>query len=138
MLNQLLCDANLEDKLANIHAKLAEIKKALEEDQVSISELAITKQLTKNPEDYADKKSLPHVQVAVRLNQTLTKKFKQGDTVFYVVCEVTYPPIPFSNGILIWNYQPEFLLLGWYYQRSYPKGLSFRRTEKQCEFKNRR
>lgn len=88
VLNQLLCDQPLEDKLANIHSKLNLIKKNLEENIIPINELAITKQLTKNPEDYPDKKSLPHVQVALRMNQNLTKKFKQGDTIFYVVCEV--------------------------------------------------
>lgn len=87
-MNQLLCDQNLDDKLSNIHSKLLRIKNDLEESTVPINELAITKQLTKNPEDYPDKKSLPHVQVALRMNQHLTKKFKQGDSIFYVVCEV--------------------------------------------------
>ena len=45
-------------------------------------------QLTKNPEDYPDKKSLPHVQVALRLNSKGGKRMKGGDTVSYVVCEV--------------------------------------------------
>ena len=46
-------------------------------------------QLTKNPEDYPDKKSLPHVQVALRLNSKGGKRLKGGDTVAYVVCEVS-------------------------------------------------
>ncbi|KAG7160964.1 DNA polymerase alpha catalytic subunit-like [Homarus americanus] len=49
--------------------------------------LAITKTLTKNPEDYPDKKSLPHVQVAIRVNSRGGKKLRQGDTVAYVICE---------------------------------------------------
>ena len=52
-------------------------------------------QLTKNPEDYPDKKSLPHVQVAMRFNSKGGKKMKGGDTVAYVVCEVN---ISFPNG----------------------------------------
>lgn len=52
-------------------------------------------QLTKNPEDYPDKKSLPHVQVALRFNSKGGKKMKGGDTVAYVVCEVN---ISFPNG----------------------------------------
>ena len=55
--------------------------------KVSLADLAITKQLTKNPHDYADKKSLPHVQVAVRVNSKGGKKLKSGDTVQYVICE---------------------------------------------------
>ena len=44
--------------------------------------------LTKNPEDYPDKKSLPHVQVALRYNSKGGKKMRAGDIVYYVVCEV--------------------------------------------------
>ena len=43
--------------------------------------------LTKNPEDYPDKKSLPHVQVALRLNSKGGRKMRAGDTVYYVICE---------------------------------------------------
>lgn len=56
--------------------------------QVELSDLVITKQLTKRPEDYPDKAALPHVQVALRLNSSGggNKKLRQGDTVPYVVC----------------------------------------------------
>ena len=57
---------------------------------VPIPLLAITKQLTKNPEDYADKKSLPHLQVAMRINSRGGKKLKAGDTVSYVICDVSF------------------------------------------------
>lgn len=87
-MNEILSDQNLDDKLANIHAHLQKLKVDLEENRVPISLLTITKQLTKNPEDYPDKKALPHVQVAIRMNSTMTKKFKQGDTIAYVICEV--------------------------------------------------
>lgn len=87
---QILSDQDLDDKIENIHARLRQVKKDLDEDKVPLPFLAITKQLTKNPEDYPDKKSLPHVQVAIRMNSTMTqtKKFKQGDTIAYVICEV--------------------------------------------------
>lgn len=86
-LKQILSDQDLDDKIANIHAHLRQLKKDLEEEKVPLSLLAITKQLTKNPEDYPDKKALSHVQVALRMNSTRTKKFKQGDTIAYVICE---------------------------------------------------
>merc|ERR1712038_1561641 len=55
---------------------------------VSLSDLAITKQLTKDPEDYPDKKSLSHVQVAMRMNSKGgAKKLRAGDTVAYVICD---------------------------------------------------
>ena len=55
---------------------------------VALADLAITKQLTKDPADYADKKALPHVQVAARMNSKAGgKKLKAGDTVEYVICD---------------------------------------------------
>lgn len=87
-MRQILSDRPIDDKLANIHARLGHLKTELEENKVPLSLLAITKQLTKHPEEYPDKKSLPHVQVAIRMNATMTKKFKQGDTIAYVICEV--------------------------------------------------
>lgn len=45
-------------------------------------------QLTKPPEAYADKKSQPHVQVALRNNAKGGKKLSSGDTVYYVICNV--------------------------------------------------
>lgn len=37
--------------------------------------------------DYPDKKSLPHVQVAIRLNGKGGRQFRQGDTIAYVICD---------------------------------------------------
>lgn len=57
--------------------------------KVNLEHLAITKQLTKDPADYPDKNSLPHVQVALRVNSKGGKKLRQGDTVPYVICQVS-------------------------------------------------
>lgn len=50
-----------------------------------MDKFVIYKGLTKNPEDYADKKAQPHVQVALRM-----KKFgmtaKTNDTIPYIIC----------------------------------------------------
>ena len=45
----------------------------------------INKGLTKNPEDYPDKKSLPHVQVALKM-KALGKSVRALDTIPYVIC----------------------------------------------------
>ncbi len=45
--------------------------------------------LTKAPQDYPDKKSLPHVHVALWLNSQGGKKVGAGDTVSYIICEVS-------------------------------------------------
>lgn len=62
--------------------------------QIPLDQLAITKSLTKRPEDYADSKSLPHVQVALRMKQKGLKALRQGDTVPYVICEVRVCVLP--------------------------------------------
>ncbi|PSN33886.1 DNA polymerase alpha catalytic subunit [Blattella germanica] len=88
ILNQILSDLEADERIFRIHERLERIKIDLENGRVPLSLLTITKQLTKNPEDYADKKSLPHVQIAVRLNeQHGGRRFRQGDTVSYVICE---------------------------------------------------
>ena len=70
--------------------------------------------LTKNPEDYPDAKSQPHVQVALRFNQQAASsaggghRFRAGDTVEYIVCDDgtsrsavqrAYSPAELSAGI---------------------------------------
>jgi len=39
------------------------LKTALLDGKIALKTLGITKQLTKDPSDYPDKKALPHVQV---------------------------------------------------------------------------
>jgi hypothetical protein len=44
--------------------------------------------LTKDPQDYPDKKSLPHVHVALWINSQPGRRVKAGDTISYVICQV--------------------------------------------------
>ncbi len=44
------------------------LRVALLDGKVALKDLAITKQLTKDPNDYADRKAVPHVQVVVTFN----------------------------------------------------------------------
>lgn len=73
--------------------------------------------LTKNPEDYPDAKSQPHVQVALRFNQQMVSshtggggghRFRAGDTVEYIICndgtsrssmQRAYSPTELSTGV---------------------------------------
>lgn len=87
IVSQILSDQGQEERIDNIHAHLAKVKQDLEAGKVPLDQLAITKSLTKRPEDYADSKSLPHVQVALRMKQKGLKALRQGDTVPYVICE---------------------------------------------------
>lgn len=125
VLRQILSDRPIDDKLANIHARLGQLRIELEENKVPLSLLSITKQLTKHPEEYPDKKALPHVQVAIRMNATMTKKFKQGDTIAYVICEVVFTYLcPTSISEFECHCISTFTHLGWNRKCSYSASLS--------------
>lgn len=87
VVGEILSGENKETIVQNIHAKLLEVKEAVNKGEIPIDLYCITKQLTKAPETYPDKKSLPHVQVALRLNSSSAKQLRAGDTVYYVVCD---------------------------------------------------
>ena len=65
ILAKIMTEMSADERISYIHEKLENVAKNLREGKVPLSDLAITKQLTKNPGDYADKKSLPHVQVRI-------------------------------------------------------------------------
>lgn len=87
VLRQILSDQSPEERVSNICAQLEKLKDDLEKNNVPLGLLAISKTLTKAPQDYPDSRALPHVAVAQRLNKQ-SIKFRQGDTISYVVCEV--------------------------------------------------
>jgi len=88
ILNYILSDLNPDDRLSRIHDKLERLAVDLKAGKIALADLGITKQLTKDPEDYPDKKSLAHVQVALRMNSKMGgKKIRAGDTVPYVICQ---------------------------------------------------
>ncbi|XP_056004368.1 DNA polymerase alpha catalytic subunit-like [Ostrea edulis] len=87
VVEQILSGDSRETIVENIHTKLMEVGEKVRNGKVAVELYHITKQLTKNPEDYPDKKSLPHVQVALRVNSKGGKKMKAGDTVAYIICE---------------------------------------------------
>lgn len=87
VLDELLSDKPLDERIDNIHAKLEKIRDDINNDDIPLNLLTITKQLTKNPREYQKIQSMPHVQVALRMNQTKNKRYKRGDMVSYVICE---------------------------------------------------
>ena len=86
VISSIMTDQSMDERMEIIHTYLEELKDKLLAGKIPLSQLCITKQLTKPPEDYPDKKSLPHVQVAMRLNSK-GKRLKQGDTVAYIICD---------------------------------------------------
>ncbi|XP_013168411.1 PREDICTED: DNA polymerase alpha catalytic subunit [Papilio xuthus] len=87
ILSQILSEQAPDDRLENIQIHLNKLKEDLLSNQMPLSLLTITKQLTKNPNEYPDKNTQPHVQVALRLNAKNSRRFKKGDIVPYVICE---------------------------------------------------
>ena len=83
----IMTDKPEDQRLAEIQERLEKVRVELLDGRVALKDLSITKSLTKDPSDYADKKALPHVQVAMRMNSAGGKKLKAGDTVQYVICE---------------------------------------------------
>ncbi|KAI8907620.1 DNA polymerase family B-domain-containing protein [Powellomyces hirtus] len=85
ILNQIFSGAPKEDVLDMIHAHLTTVGQEVRAGLVPIEKFVVNKGLTKNPEDYADKKSQPHVQVALQM-KTRGIVAKAGDTIPYVIC----------------------------------------------------
>jgi len=83
----IMTDKSEDSRLSEIQEHLEGLRVSLLDGKIPLKDLAITKALTKNPSDYPDKKALPHVQVALRMNSAGGKKLKAGDTVAYVICE---------------------------------------------------
>lgn len=98
VLDELLSDSPIDERIENIHAKLEKIRDDINNDDVPLNMLTITKQLTKNPREYQKIQSMPHVQVALRMNATKNKRFKRGDMVSYVICEDETDNNPMQRG----------------------------------------
>ncbi|KAJ2943908.1 hypothetical protein O0L34_g8229 [Tuta absoluta] len=87
ILSQILSEQTPDERLESIQTHLNKLKEDLTNNKMPLSMLTITKQLTKNPNEYADKNLQPHVQVALRLNAKNSRRFKKGDIVPYIICE---------------------------------------------------
>ncbi|KAL2720429.1 DNA polymerase alpha catalytic subunit-like [Vespula squamosa] len=73
-------------KIKAIYEILQNISRTIREDQISLSSFMISKQLSKNLNNYHDEEQ-PHVQVATRLYKRYGKILKAGDTISYVICQ---------------------------------------------------
>ncbi|XP_011864570.1 PREDICTED: DNA polymerase alpha catalytic subunit [Vollenhovia emeryi] len=87
ILDVLLCDQSGETRLEQVVQILQNIATSVKEGTAPLSSFVITKQLSKNPDAYPDKKQLSHVMVALRLNKAGGRMWKAGDTLPYVICE---------------------------------------------------
>ncbi|XP_026057085.1 DNA polymerase alpha catalytic subunit-like [Carassius auratus] len=87
VIGQILSDQNRDTIVENIQKHLIEVGEKVANGTIPLSMFEIHKSLTKDPQDYPDKKSLPHVHVALWINSQGGKKIKAGDTVSYVICQ---------------------------------------------------
>ncbi|XP_059380720.1 DNA polymerase alpha catalytic subunit [Carassius carassius] len=87
VIGQILSDQNRDTIVENIQKHLIEVGEKVANGTIPLNMFEIHKSLTKDPQDYPDKKSLPHVHVALWINSQGGKKIKAGDTVSYVICQ---------------------------------------------------
>ncbi|KAL2768884.1 DNA polymerase alpha catalytic subunit isoform 3 [Daubentonia madagascariensis] len=87
VIGQILSDQSRDTIVENIQKRLMEMGENVLNGSVPVSQFEINKALTKDPQDYPDKKSLPHVHVALWINSQGGRKVKAGDTVSYVICQ---------------------------------------------------
>ncbi|KAJ1975821.1 DNA-directed DNA polymerase alpha catalytic subunit pol1, partial [Dimargaris xerosporica] len=87
VLAQILSGDDRDEVISRTHGYLAEIGEAIRTHTIAIDKFVINKGLTKNPEDYNDAKSQPHVQVALRMRRQ-GQSVAAGDTVPYVIASM--------------------------------------------------
>ncbi|KAI4480651.1 hypothetical protein M0804_010204 [Polistes exclamans] len=86
ILNQLFSEQTNDTRIEEIFTILQNVSQKVRENKVPLSSLIVTKQLSKNPHEYPDRKQA-HVLVALRLNKDGGRMWKVGDTISYIICE---------------------------------------------------
>ncbi|XP_019718665.1 DNA polymerase alpha catalytic subunit [Hippocampus comes] len=87
VIGQILSDQSRDIIVENIQKHLAEVGERVAGGAIPFQQYEINKALTKDPQDYPDKKSLPHVHVALWINSQGGRRVKAGDTVSYIICK---------------------------------------------------
>ncbi|TFK90825.1 hypothetical protein K466DRAFT_516455 [Polyporus arcularius HHB13444] len=85
VLEQILSGEATETVVENIHEYLTTIGEQVRAGKIKLDEFIIYKRLGKNPEDYPDAKSQPHVQVALRMKGK-GGNARAGDVIPYIFC----------------------------------------------------
>uniref|UniRef100_A0A663DY49 DNA polymerase n=1 Tax=Aquila chrysaetos chrysaetos TaxID=223781 RepID=A0A663DY49_AQUCH len=87
IIGQILSDQPRDIIVENIQRRLIEIGENVINGKIPVNQFEINKALTKDPQDYPDRKSLPHVHVAMWINSQGGRRVKAGDTVSYIICQ---------------------------------------------------
>ena len=86
VLNQILNDSDPQEALTKIYSKLEDITKEFESNEIPMVKLRINTKLSKDPTKYPGGKSMPAVQVALRL-QGQGKVIKAGSVITFVITD---------------------------------------------------
>ena len=84
-MDQILSGEATEVVVEKIHEYLTTVGEDVRAGKVKLDDFIIFKRLGKNPEDYPDAKSQPHVQVALRM-KARGGTARAGDVIPYVFC----------------------------------------------------
>uniref|UniRef100_A0A669EY04 DNA polymerase n=1 Tax=Oreochromis niloticus TaxID=8128 RepID=A0A669EY04_ORENI len=87
VIGQILSDQSRDVIVENIQKHLVELGEKVASGDIPLNQYEIHKALTKDPQDYPDKKSLPHVHVALWINSQGGRRVKAGDTISYLICK---------------------------------------------------
>ncbi|KAF9006961.1 hypothetical protein BDQ17DRAFT_1351161 [Cyathus striatus] len=85
VLEQILSGEATEIVVENIHEYLSTVGENVRTGKTKLDDFIIHKRLGKNPEDYPDAKSQPHVQVALRM-KAKGGAARSGDVIPYIFC----------------------------------------------------
>ncbi|BGP09423.1 DNA-directed DNA polymerase alpha catalytic subunit pol1 [Rhodotorula toruloides] len=85
VLDMILSAKATETVIEEIHEYLADLGEKIRNGFKPLDDYIIHKRLGKNPEDYPDAKSLPHVQVALKM-KAKGLSAKAGDVIPYIFC----------------------------------------------------
>ncbi|KAG7811052.1 hypothetical protein KL921_002680 [Ogataea angusta] len=86
VLEKILGDADPEDALNDIYTHLEDVRNKLTDNQIPMHKLTINTRLSKDPEQYPGGKSMPAVQVALRLRKQ-GKLVRAGSVMTFVVTD---------------------------------------------------
>ncbi|WVQ68773.1 uncharacterized protein L199_006982 [Kwoniella botswanensis] len=85
VLKEILSGESTEIVVEKIHELLTNLGEAVKSGVIPLEDFIIFKRLGKNPEDYPDKKSQPHVQVALRM-KSKGASVRAHDVIPYIMC----------------------------------------------------
>ncbi|CAH7685382.1 DNA polymerase alpha subunit A [Phakopsora pachyrhizi] len=86
VLEQILSGLPTESVVEKVHEYLVEFGESVRKGCKDLEDYIIYKKLGKNPQDYPDAKSQPHVQVALKMKLKGNTTPKAGDVIPYIFC----------------------------------------------------